>query len=93
MRGSFFSASPWARQPMRPIARRMGQAGDVVCDGDVCRITRPPVQTPPTNTTPSTTTTPTTTSSPPVETESSFPVVPVVAGLGGVALLALLLRG
>lgn len=90
MRGSFFSASPWARQPLRPVTRRMGQ--EVVCDGDVCRITRPPAQTEP----PSTTTTPTTTPPPsttPVATESSFPVVPVVAGLGGIALLALLLRG
>lgn len=91
MRGSFFSASPWARQPLRPVTRRMGQ--EVVCDGDVCRITRPPVQPPPENTPPPTTTTaPTTTvSTPPAE--SSFPVVPVVAGLGGIALLALLLRG
>lgn len=92
MRGSFFSASPWARQPLRPISRRMGQT--VECDGDVCRITRPPAQSPPA-TTPPVTTTPATTTEPsaPAATESSFPVVPVVAGLGGLALLALVLRG
>lgn len=88
MRGSLFSASPWARQPIRPVARRMGQA--MVCDGGVCQITSPPAQqSPPVTTPPVVTTTPAVV----VPAESSFPVVPVVAGVGGLALLALLLRG
>ena len=91
MRGSLFVSSPWSRQPLRPVSPRMGQ--EVVCDGDVCRITRPPAQEPPTTIPPVTTTPPVTVVPPPPVSESSFPVVPVVAGLGGIALLALLLRG
>ena len=91
MRGSVFIATPWARQPLRPMSRRMGQ--EVVCDGDVCRITRPPAQTPPATTPPATTPPVVVTPPPVVVEESSFPVVPVVAGVGGLALLALLLRG
>lgn len=89
MRGSLFVSSPWARQPLRPIARRMGQT--VECDGDVCRITRPG-QEPPVTTTPPVVVTPPVVT-PPAVVESSFPVVPVIAGVGGLALLALLLRG
>lgn len=93
MRGSLFVANPWARQPMRPLASvQLGQTME--CDGNVCRITRPPVQPEPTPVTPPppTADAPTITApAPSASEESSFPVVPVVAGVGAIALAALLL--
>jgi len=104
MRGSFFVANAWGRQPMRPLARvRLAQGSPVECDGGVCRVTNPPATTPPPA--PSqesvmppeiqpapTTSTSTITASPQVQ-DSGFPVVPVVAGVGAAVLLGILLGG
>ena len=92
MRGSLFVANAWARQPMRPMmAARMAQS-TVQCEGGVCKLTPPPATEPPPATQPPPVQNP---STPPVVTteESSFPVVPVVAGVGALLIAAALLGG
>jgi hypothetical protein len=80
MRGSLFVASPWGRQPMRPVTViRLAQTCPVNAAPGECPLEEPSQPTVPTG--------PGATSEP----ESSFPVVPVVAGAGVLVLAALLL--
>jgi len=90
MRGSMFVATDWGRHPLRPYSPvRMGQ--NVVCDGDVCRVTPPPGPAPAPPPAPVNPPAPNPVPAPAVTVEESFPIVPIAIGAGALILVAALL--